>query len=255
VIAMTERDQHEAERRLTRRSVIATGAAAYAGSMLWGTAAFAAGNPSRLLEALRQEISDSEVDAKLKSRLLKLTGDAKADLKDGSNVSARHTLQKKVIPLLQDSSGQHGLSAKQSKAWVAEAKKVVSKIPPDDGVQGPNGGSVYVFNCYNEPISGLVVGGGRVGNIPGWASGGSTIYTPSAIRVPRSKSAAPGNFATGDNSVRSPWDSYTGTTKITIPGPGSISLDDDLILFLAVNQATLMTTRVFVNATFPVDQQ
>jgi hypothetical protein len=256
VITVTERDREEAgddQRRLTRRAAIASGAAAYAGGMLLGTAAFAARTPRQLLEALRGEIRDSRVHSGLKSRLLELTGHVKSDLERGANVRARETLRKRVIPLLKESGGHHGLSGRLSGEWVTEARKIASKIP-DDGVQGPNGGNVYVFNSYNETVSGLSVAGGAAGDISAWAMGGGTRYTPSARAVPRARNATPGSFAVGDNIVRIPWDSYTGRATVTIPSPATspVSLDDDLILFLTLNQAILESTRGFVLSTFPV---
>jgi hypothetical protein len=260
-MTMTERERGEAggdEGRVTRRAAIATGAAAYGGSMLWGTAAFAAQTPRQLLEDLRREIRNSKVHKQLKSRLLALTGDVKTDLESGSNVRARKALRHQVIPLLQKSSGHHGLSPQRSKEWVAETRKIASKIPRDDGLE-PNGPSVYVFNCYNEPISGFTVGGSQVGDIPGSSSGSGQAarYTPAGLPVPRSRHPDPGSFAIGNNQVSSPWDSFLGTATITIPDPSSsgISLDDDLILFLALNQAMLLTTRGFVKATFQVTLQ
>jgi hypothetical protein len=260
VITVTEREHGgEAggdERRVTRRAVIATGAAAYAGSMLWGTTALAAKSPQQLLDALRDEIRASKVDKDLKSRLLELTDDAKKDLKKGSNESARKTLKKQVVPLLEKSAGRHGLSAKQAGAWVTETERVVAKIPAGDGVGGANGGSVYVFNCYNEPISSLTVAGAAVGSIDSWSTRGQTLYTPAERAVPRTRNPSPGSFVNGNNAVRIPWDSFTGTTTVTIPdGSSGISLDDDLILFLAINQAMLLTTRGRVQSTFPVTVQ
>jgi hypothetical protein len=262
VITMTERDREEAgddQRRLTRRAAIATGAAAYAGGMLLGPAALAARTPRQLLEALRAEIRDSRVHDGLKSRLLELTGDVKADLKRGANAHARKTLRKRVIPLLRESGGHQGLSERLAGEWVAEAKRIAAKIPHDDGVQGPNGASVYVFNSYNEAVSSLGVAGGVVGDIAGWSrgSGQVTQYTPSARPVPRVRNATPGGFAVGDNAVRIPWDSYTGRATVTIPSPGSspVSLDDDLILLLTLTQAILESTRGFVLSTFPVSLQ
>jgi hypothetical protein len=240
---------------VTRRAAIATGAAAYAGSMLWGTSAFAARTPKQLLEELRDEIRDSGVDGRLRSRLLALTGEVRTDLERGSNVRARKTLRKRVIPVLERNRGHHGLSVRRSDNWVAQAGKIASKIR-DDGLQQPNGGSVYVFNCFNEPITALAVAGSAVGGIPGWSTGGGSRYTPAARAVPRTRNPTPGgNFAIGNNAISIPWDSFRGMATITIPDPGSgIGLDEDLILFVATNQATLLSTRGSVQATFVVTQ-
>lgn len=254
---MEEHERREAgggERRVTRRVAIAAGAGAYASSMLWGASSFAAtSTPTQLLARLRHEIRSSTVGKQLKSSLLTTIGRAATELNRGHNAAARKTLQQDLIPALQRNSGHHGLSAKHAKQWVAEAEKVVSKIP---GLGAGNGGRVYVFNCFNEPISGLAVAGRSVGTIPGWSDGGrdQTRYTPAGLAVPRARSTTPGQFAFGDNAVAIPWDSYTGVTTIKIPDPQSgVSLDDDLILFVAVNQATLQTTRGFVLATFKIN--
>jgi hypothetical protein len=259
VITVTEREHGGVggDEKLTRRAVIATGAAAYAGSMLWGAAALAAKSATQLLDALRGEIRGSKIDKGLRSRLLELTGDAKKDLAKGSNDGARKTLKKQVVPLLEKSGGRHGLSARQAGEWISQTEKVVAKIPPGDGVGGQaNGGSVYVFNCYNEPISALAVAGAAVGGIDSWSTRGQTLYTPAERAVQRSRSPNPGSFANGNNAVRIPWDSFTGTTTVTIPDASSgISIDDDLILFLTINQAILLTTRGRVQSTFPVNVQ
>ena len=61
-------------------------------------------------------------------------------------------------------------------------------------------------------------------------------------------------FVLGDNNVQIPWESFRGITTVTIPSPGSspVGPDDPLILLLAVNQATLLSTRGFVLANFAV---
>ncbi len=118
------------------------------------------------------------------------------------------------------------------------------------------GSFVYVFNLYSEPVSNLTVGGAPAGCIAGYATGaGAPPYTPARLAVSRARypsgSAA---FVLGDNPVHIPWESFRGVTTVTIPAPGSapVDLDDPLLLLLAVNQATLLTTRGFVLASFPV---
>ena len=61
-------------------------------------------------------------------------------------------------------------------------------------------------------------------------------------------------FALGGNPVQISWDSFCGLTTIDIPAPGSgpVGLNDPLILLLAVNQATLLSTSGYVLASFPV---
>ncbi len=118
-------------------------------------------------------------------------------------------------------------------------------------------GQVYLFNLFNEPIGNLVVNGYPAGNIAGYATGGTgtPIYTPASLAVPRSKSqGAAASFAIGDNLVVLAWDSFSGTTTVTVPDPAQtpVSLDDPLLLLIAVNQAMLMSARGYLLASFPV---
>jgi hypothetical protein len=116
-------------------------------------------------------------------------------------------------------------------------------------------GSVYVFNLFSEPISNLMVSGFIAGSVSGYADGSSApAYTPASLAVPRVTSPADSaTFALGDNSLVLSWDSFRGITTVTIPSPsGGVSLDDSLILLLAVNNAMLLSTRGYVLATFPV---
>jgi|SRR3954447_13173576 len=118
-------------------------------------------------------------------------------------------------------------------------------------------GTVTVFNCYNEPITSLSVSGNGVGDIPPASPGGDgkpLKYTPSGKAIPRSKHAEQGKFAIGDNAVQIPWNSFTGTTTITIPNPTTapVSLDDNLILYVTTNKAILVLERGFVLQTFDV---
>jgi hypothetical protein len=114
-------------------------------------------------------------------------------------------------------------------------------------------GSVYVFNLYSEPISNLTIGGYPAGGINGYANGGSApLYTPASLSVPRTKfptgSAA---FALGANQLQVLWDSFRGMTSVTIPAD-SVSLDDSLLLLLAMNEAILLNTRGYVLSSSPV---
>lgn len=119
--------------------------------------------------------------------------------------------------------------------------------------------NVYVFNLYNEPIKGLSVSGYAAGDIAGYADGtvppGVPIYTPASLAVPRSKTpGSSASFSIGDNTLIAPWNSFHGRATVTIPDPtkAPVSLDDPLILLLAVNSAILLTTRGYVIATFSV---
>jgi hypothetical protein len=119
--------------------------------------------------------------------------------------------------------------------------------------------NVYVFNLYNEPVTGLSVAGYAAGSVPGYATGtvpaGVPVYTPASLAVPRTKSAESGaSFSIGDNSIVVPWDSFRGEATITIPDPAvyPVSLTDPLILYLTRNDAVLMTARGYVVGQFPV---
>jgi hypothetical protein len=256
---MEDNERHAAqgdERRVTRRGAIAAGAGIYAGSMLWAASSSAAtSTPADLLVRLEHEIRSSTVEKQLKASLLTTTGRARADLKNGRNAAARTVLQNELLPALERNKGRHRLGVRQAKRWITETEQIIAKIP---GLGTPKGGGgIYVFNCYNEPINRLSVAGGQAGTIPPWSAGdrGQFLYTPAGIRVPRARSKTPGQFAIGDNAVSIEWDSFTGTATINIPGGDSgVSLDDDLVLFVAVNQATLQSTRGFVLATFKINQ-
>lgn len=111
-------------------------------------------------------------------------------------------------------------------------------------------GKVYCFNCYNEPISQLNVNGLSAGGVSGWATSGAGIYTPASVAIARvrhgdgqSSPAFPNDQPT---PLRIDWDSFTVQTTINLTNLPSISLEDDLILYIALNQATLITTRGFV---------
>jgi hypothetical protein len=117
-------------------------------------------------------------------------------------------------------------------------------------------GKVYCFNCYNEPINQLNVNGLPAGTVAGWQASGGTIYTPVALPVPRARHGDGQQAAVFPNDMPTPmridWDSYTIQSSINLVGLPNVSLDDDLILYIAVNQLTLMTTRGFVLLTVPL---
>lgn len=51
------------------------------------------------------------------------------------------------------------------------------------------------------------------------------------------------------------WDSYRARPTVNLTALPNLALDDDLILYLAVNQITVMTTRGFVVLTTPVQPE
>jgi hypothetical protein len=244
----------EGQPRITRRAALGAGAAAYGAGMLFGTGALAATPVQRRLVALRREISGSHVQTRLRARLLTILLGVDVDLHRHNNDAARTALEGDFGPMLHRFSGQQGLSSSQAHRWASEAKAIASEIPRQKRLgAGGAGGSVYVFNAYNEPVGSLSVSGGSAGTIAAWSSGGRDKYTPASLSVPRSRSKTGGQFANGDNPVVASWDSFTGRTTVKIPGfDQGVSLDDDLILFLTTNKAILESTRGRVLDIFPV---
>jgi hypothetical protein len=121
-----------------------------------------------------------------------------------------------------------------------------------------NYGKVYVFNCYNEPISSLKIREEDLGGIPAWSQGKekeALKYTPNGITVLRSKNVEPKCFSVGTNKLFILWASFTGTTKIEVPSPveSEVSLEDDLILFLCKNETFLLTKRGGVVGTSKIE--
>jgi len=115
-------------------------------------------------------------------------------------------------------------------------------------------GNVYCFNCYNEPINQLNVNGLAFGTatpaIGPWATSGATIYTPVSVAVPIAKHGDAGACAFSwdmDTPLRANWDSYTLNNPVpAINSLPNVSMDDPLILYIAVNHLTLMNARGFV---------
>jgi hypothetical protein len=249
-------------RRITRRAAIGTGIAAVGAGAVWAPAAAAkATTPRQLLAALKAEVRDSNVQRLVRSQLLSILGQAGEQLAHGQNLECRQTLRTGFIPLLKRGTGRYGITTKAARRWSADAEQLATALPRrDTGPSAGAGGRVTVFNCYNEPVTGLSVSGSNVGHIAPWSNGrgdGPPLYTPSSLRVDRSKNPDPGKFAFGGNRAMVPWDSFTGEATVRIPSPGDsgIGLDDDLLLFVSPSQMTLMTTRGFVVDNFPVKQQ
>lgn len=246
-------------RQITRRAAIGTGIAAVGVGAIWAPAASAmAANPRRLLAALRADVRGSAVQRVVRSQLLSILGQAGAQLAHGKNVECRQTLRQEFIPLLKRASGRYGISPSMARRWTADAERLARALPNHDGgLLGAAAGTVTVFNCFSEPVNGLSVAQGSVGDIDGWSDGGggrSPKYTPSSRVVPRSKKPDPKTFAPGDNPVAVPWNSFTGNATVRIPTPADsgISIDDDLLLFVSTSQMTLMTTHGRVVDNFPV---
>jgi hypothetical protein len=110
-------------------------------------------------------------------------------------------------------------------------------------------GKVYCFNAYNEPMK-LHANGFEAGRVAGWSSSAATRYAPVALAVARARhgDGQPGPVFPNDmpTPLRIDWESFSVQTSINLAGLPNVSLDDDLILYIAVNQTTLMTTRGYV---------
>lgn len=117
-------------------------------------------------------------------------------------------------------------------------------------------GKVYCFNCYNEPINQFAVNGLSAGRASGWSAAGSSIYTPASLAVPRARHGDGQSTAVFPNDMPTAlsidWDSYSIQGSIDLSRLANVSLDDDLILYIALNQMTLMSTRGFVLSTTPI---
>jgi hypothetical protein len=137
------------------------------------------------------------------------------------------------------------------------ASPLASASTTSDPPRAAIAGKVTVFNCYSEPIDRLLVNGDSVGDIAAWSEGGANRppkYTPASLTVPRSKAPEPKSIAIGDNDFRIDWGSFDGRSTILVPSPAQspITLNDDLLLFVAINEATLMDDRGFVWGRAPV---
>ena len=243
-------------RQITRRAAIGTGIAAVGIGAAWAPAADAAKatSPRQLLAALKTAVRRSDTSRPVvKTQLLSILGQVSDALAHGRNLDCRQLLREQFIPALKHSRGR--ITAKDAKRLTADAERLARALPDrDTGRSAGLGGRVTVFNCYSEPIHGLVVSGAGVGDIDGFSRGGSgkpPAGTPAGITVPRSKELAPGAFAIGNNVIVARWLSFYAKTTIEIPDPRRepVSLDDDLALYVATNKAFLMTMRGYVLST------
>ncbi|PXA75344.1 hypothetical protein DMC25_24690 [Caulobacter sp. D4A] len=111
-------------------------------------------------------------------------------------------------------------------------------------------GKVYCFNAYNEPINQLTVNGLSAGTVSGWSVSPPNLYTPVSVIVPRALHGDGLNVPAFPNdmptALRVDWDSYSIQAKIDLMPLHNVSLYDDLILYITLNQLTLMNTQGFV---------
>jgi len=114
-------------------------------------------------------------------------------------------------------------------------------------------GRVCVFNCFNESINQISVGGLRRRRHCGMGRQ-RRRHVPApvdcaAAHQARRRADRPA-VRVGDNPCQVAWDSWLVTVNVTVPSPGSVSLDDDLLLYVFVNQSVLVSTRGMVLGTF-----
>ncbi|MBV9929064.1 MAG: hypothetical protein JOZ96_28900 [Acidobacteria bacterium] len=113
-------------------------------------------------------------------------------------------------------------------------------------------GKVYIFNLFNEPaelsFNGAPAG---TGTIAGWDK--TKGYTPGYIAVDSAKhndedSGKVFRGGNGSNDVRIEWDSGVAIGKIIFPTVSDdVSIDDDLVCYIAKNSAFVETTDGFVS--------
>ena len=112
-------------------------------------------------------------------------------------------------------------------------------------------GSVYIFNVNGEAMSVITIRGNASSDtIPGWSTGAGDMFTPHELKVPRVK--LPINefaFAQGSNIVTYQRPTFNGVLQVNIPP--TVSLADDLILYLTLDLAILMRTSGEVIDTIP----
>ena len=118
---------------------------------------------------------------------------------------------------------------------------------------------VFLFNPNHYSVQ-YMVNGGRTplvqptGNdytpnfisVSGLSTEAGSLYTPAQLVVPRVKhedKLAGAGFLDGENTVIIEWVSSRITFTVEIPGVSSVSLLDDLILYIARTKVILLNAR------------
>ncbi len=131
------------EHRLTRRTLIATGAA-YGGAVVWSgpTALAAAGGPGARMSALRRQIAGADLKGGFRTRLVVIVANAQEDYRNANGVAARERLHDLVV-ILRENAGRRGLTSRQASSWGGEARRIRALIPASSpqGPAGPTGAS------------------------------------------------------------------------------------------------------------------
>ena len=243
-----------AEPNLTRRGVIAAGAA-LGGGVLWGASSLAqartplqakARAPLPALAKLRDQIHSSQVKAHLKSRLLAIIDRANTEIKHGQKLEATNTLQERLKPVLEGNRSRHGLSAKHAREWISDVEEIVSMLNPRVGSRF---GGVYIFNLVPEALTITDLNQqGPIGSIP--AETATNEWTPRHVRAPRTNlSRADVEFPAFVNAVNNDYNflqlNFSGqpsNMKVKIPAPPVPTLEADLFLYLSHSQFFLFNS-------------
>ncbi|HXI24169.1 MAG TPA: hypothetical protein VNG71_09945 [Pyrinomonadaceae bacterium] len=116
-------------------------------------------------------------------------------------------------------------------------------------------GKVYIYNLFNEPAT-LTLNGGPAGTIDGWNSDPAKGYQPSFIAVDSAKhfEDGPGKVyrgeepnKVGENSISVTWADGVATGNVKFPTDNdNVRITDDLVCFIAKNNAFVETTEGFV---------
>jgi hypothetical protein len=240
-----------AEPNLTRRGVIAAGAALGGGVLLGASSLAQAQTPLQArpraplpaLARLRDEIHGSQVKAHLKSRLLAIIDKATAEIKHGQKLVATNTLQERLKPVLETNRSRHGLSAKQAREWISDTDQIVSRLNPRAGRLG----LVYIFNLMPFALALTDLNGvGPLGRIP--AVKEANQWAPEHVFTWRTylnrEQLSPGEvrFVNGTNSLDLDVGGQLLQRQVEVPKPPVLSLETDLSLYLCYSQVVLVNS-------------
>jgi hypothetical protein len=120
-------------------------------------------------------------------------------------------------------------------------------------------GTVYCFNCSDEPILQLTVNGSSAGSVGGWSRTrgfrGEAEYTAKSVAVARSfRGDGPAFLIDTPTPVRLDCKSFTVQGMVEMPPSTELRREDDLILQMAMNQFTLVSPYGVVLRTIPVSR-
>jgi hypothetical protein len=247
---------------MTRRAAIGTGIAAIGVSAMWPTAsASAAANAVGIgdeIAQLRAEVAGSAAKFSPRLQLASTLAQAEEDFSAGRNVNCRDSLLHEFVPMVNELRGGFGISSSEADEWIRTAERLADQLPRRDAPGASHVGNVIVFNNFFQRIDGLSVNQGGIGRIAGWSQGRKgepPAYTQSNLPVPQSQVRQPGRFGIGPNRVVVYWFGFAAVTTIhfsdSVRSP--IGPRTDVLLFLGVSEATIMTNRGEFVDRFPVE--